>query len=401
VLPEYLPQLSDPARRWVRFAGLVVVITLLSWLIYQLGAVFTPLLVALAIAYIVNPVVTWLERVSRFSRLAVVVTTFALLAVLVLAGGLYIGGKLLAQLVHYVDNHERYHAEVLRWLNALIPVPAADEGTASQPASAAWLEHVAPYVQDFGAKIAQAALAYLRQATSSIINIISLLVLIPLYTFFFLWRFNEIVRTIHDHLPLAWRDQVVHTARTIDAAIANFFRGRLMVCAIVGTLTGIGWTILGVPYSLMLGLLAGTLNIVPYMSLLALPPALFFTYVGATQAGQPWAVPALLTMGVYMLVQAIESFVLSPTIEGQSSGLHPVTITVALLIGAQLAGLLGMLLSIPVTSTLKTLAAELVLPEIRRLAGVPPEPQPAAAAPADAPPREANANNEPGPPPGK
>jgi predicted PurR-regulated permease PerM len=70
-------------------------------------------------------------------------------------------------------------------------------------------------------------------------------------------------------------------------------------------------------------------------------------------------------------VQTLDSFVLSPYILGRSSGLHPVTTLAVLLIGGQVAGLLGMLLAIPVASTLKTLAAEFVLPEIRRLAGRP------------------------------
>jgi hypothetical protein len=101
-----------------------------------------------------------------------------------------------------------------------------------------------------------------------------------------------------------------------------------------------------------------------------LPPALILTYLSAVQASTPWAVPLLLVFAVYVAVQAIESFILSPVIESRSNGLHPVTVVVALLIGSQIAGLLGMLLAIPVASTLKSLGAIYVLPEIRRLAGL-------------------------------
>ena len=129
-------------------------------------------------------------------------------------------------------------------------------------------------------------------------------------------------------------------------------------------------------------MLAGLLNLVPFMSLLALPLALISAYFGAVQAALPgevvnWTMPVLLAMAVYMAVQAIESFILTPLIESRSSGLHPVTTVVALLIGGQWAGLLGMLLAIPIASTVKALAAQFLLPEIRRLAA-PPPPQQAA-----------------------
>ena len=124
----------------------------------------------------------------------------------------------------------------------------------------------------------------------------------------------------------------------------------------------------GIPYSLPLGALAGRLNLVPFMSLLALPPALVLSYLEAAQNDTNWVLPVLLAMGVYMAVQALESFVLTPCIEARSSGLHPITTVVALLIGATWAGLLGMLLAIPIASTLKVFAVEYVLPEIRRLA---------------------------------
>jgi predicted PurR-regulated permease PerM len=195
---------------------------------------------------------------------------------------------------------------------------------------------------------------------------VSLLVLIPMFTFYFLWRFNAGVHIVHDHLPAAYREGIVHVLTTINGAVANFFRGRLLVSLGVGLASALGWSLVGVPYSLPLGLLAGALNLVPFMSLLALPPVLLFTWVSASDH---WLGPVMLAMGVYLAVQALESFLLSPLIEGQSSGLHPLVIVVALLIGAEVAGLLGMLLAIPLASTLKTLAAEFVLPEIRRLAG--------------------------------
>ncbi|MCK4342481.1 MAG: AI-2E family transporter [Phycisphaerae bacterium] len=405
MIEQYVPKLSESTRRWVRFAGLLVVLGLLCWIAYGLRTVFTPLLAALAIAYILNPVVTWFETRRRIPRLTTVIVSFALLGAVVLGGGLYLGAKTVAQIQQFSLNLPTYRQKVEEWIKArtasdeITPATLPTSASAGVPATSApasapaatsgaapraarqddWWKRVTPLLEKHGASVASSTANYFLGVVSSFANLVTLLLLIPTYTFFFLWRFNDIVRTIHDHLPAAYRSGIVHAAQTIDGAVANFFRGRLIVCLIVGTLTGIGWSFVpGQHYALPLGVLAGALNLVPFMSLLALPPALLFAYLGASDAGGSWVWPVCLTMAVYLAVQALESFLLSPAIEGKSSGLHPLAIVVALLIGAQLAGLLGMLLAIPIASTLKTFTVELVLPEIRRLAGhpaaEPPEP---------------------------
>lgn len=407
----YLPTLSEPARRWLRLAGLLAALAAVCWLAYALRAAFTPLVAAAAIAYVLNPLVTWVERTRRAQRLSIVIVVFAGFGVVVLGGGLYIGSRTVAQLSDVQERFPRYVQALGQWAEVIqrrlggTSQPAAAETVAvaaSRPAgvpAAPWWPAVAPLVEQHGIGVARAALGYLGRVASNVLALVSLFVLVPVFTFYFLWRFNDGVRAIRDHLPLAQRDAIVSAVSTIDAAMANFFRGRLIVCLVVAALTGLGWTAVGVPFGLPLGLAAGALNLVPFLSLLMLPAALLAAYLGAMDAAMPWLTPVLLTMGVYMAVQALESFLLSPWIEGKSSGLHPLLIVVALLIGAELAGLLGMLLAIPVASSLKTLAARLVLPEIRRLAGQPttadsapgatqvaappPAPTPAATSPAD------------------
>jgi predicted PurR-regulated permease PerM len=405
-MDAYLPQLSPAAQRWVRFGALVVGILLLLYGAYYLRAVITPLLVALALAYILNPVVTWLEHRRQVPRINTVTLVFTMTAVITLIAALYLGGQLIAQVRIFQQRVPVYVDQLGTWFTAAQAFVDTDPAAAgappttttapeTQPAAGAyaWWPAVAPLVEEHGVRVARSASNYLLHIVSNGANLLSLLVLIPVYTFFFLWRFNDIVATVRDHLPAPYRTTIVHVAQTIDAAIANFFRGRLIVCLLVGLLNGIGWSIVGVPYSVPLGVLSGVLNLVPFMSMLALPPALLFAYLGAEDAGAAWLWPVIFTMGVYMLVQALESFALSPLIEGQSSGLHPLVIVVAILIGGQLAGLLGMLLAIPIASTLKTLAAEFVLPEVRRVAGE--SPPTTDATPADPEPADAKTDEHP------
>ncbi len=379
-MESYLPRLSESGRRWLRFLALLAAVALLCGIVFRLRRVFTPLAAAAASAYVLNPCVAWLERWARIPRLATVVVIFTVSAVLLLCGGLFLYGQGVAQVQQFQENLPGYLDRIGVWL-AEYPArlqaagapgqPTTDAAGAAATGPADWWRSATPLIREHGLGAARQLLHWTTTGVSNAMNLLSWLVLVPMFTFFFLWRFGDGVRLVHDHLPAAYRPTIVHVVQTIDRAVANFFRGRLVVCAIIGVLNAVGWTIVGVPYSLPLGLLAGTLNLVPFMSLLALPPVLLFTYFDRAASGAPWLVPVLLATGVYMAVQALESLLLSPAIEGQASGLHPLAIVVALLIGAELAGLLGMLLAIPVASTLRTLAAEFVLPEIRRLARPP------------------------------
>lgn len=385
----YLPHLPEPARRWVRFGALLLALAFFGWVAYRLKTVLNPLLIGLAIAYILNPVVTWLEQRSHSARLTVVVICFTLLVLLVVTVGVYIGSQTIIHTAELRQRIPEYTERARQWLADYVatqqatPPTGTVETTSTAPTTVAgpptlpdpmvalrnWFEQAIPFATEYGLTITNTALTYIGQTVSSGMNLISLIVLIPMYTFFFLWRFNDIVASVRDHLPADYRGAVVHIVSTIDAAIANFFRGRLIVCLLVGILTGVGWSLVGVPGALLLGTLAGILNLVPFMSILALPPALILAYLNAAELGTPWFWPVALVMGVYVIVQAIESFLLSPQIEGRTSGLHPIAIVVALLIGAELAGLLGMLLAIPIASTLRTLGSQWILPEVKRLAG--------------------------------
>ncbi len=438
-MKDYLPPLSRNARRWFRTLGLIAALTALLWFVYALRSVFTPLVAALAIAYVLNPVVNALEYLG-LRRLTAMILLSIVSVILLVFGGAIVFFQASRQAIDLKDDVVRYSHLAMEWLHdanwlqtgAVLDVVTASTtqptttqaeavpSSSSQPAGASTLEdhgpaaatgdgppsmllqQLTPLLGEHAGMLASSIIRVIDTALTSVVNWVSIFVLLPMYAFFFLWRFNEIVVTLRDHLPQDYRPTIVRVVKTIDRAIADFFRGRLVVCMIIGLVSGIGWQLVGLKNGLLLGLLAGLFNLVPFMSLVVLPPALFFAYSDATQVGQPWFWPVVLAMGVYMFTQALESFVLTPTIESKSSGLHPITTVVALLIGGQLAGLLGMLLSIPIASTLKTLSAEWLMPEIRRLAGMPPgsptvgEPAPAPAAEAvDGSPEKSTAPTDP------
>ena len=369
-MDHYVPPLSDAVRRWLRFLALLAGLALICWVTFRLRTVFSPLLIAAALAYVLNPLVNWCERIRGLRRLTIVIVVFLALTASVLATGLYLGSAAVGQLAELQTRIPHYVEKVGAWIRqARAAEPAAPESAPAAAPQGHWWNWVAPLAQEHGVTAARTALNYVGGVFASLASLLSLLVLIPAFTFFFLWRFNDGVRALRELLPAPYRDTIVRVVGMVDAAVADFFRGRLIVCLIVGVLTALGWTIVGVPYSVPLGLLAGALNLVPFLSLLALPPALLSTFFGAGEAGQPWLWPLVYTFAVYLLVQGVESFLLGPAIAGRTSGLHPLVTVIVLLIGAELGGVVGMLLAVPVASTLRALAAEWLWPEVRRLAG--------------------------------
>lgn len=365
-MDRYLPPLSETAARWARFFGLLLAFALLLWLAERLRGVLTPLAIGLALAYICNPLVTWLER-HGIRRLVSITLLYVVGLGAMFLAALFLVPSTIAQVRKLADNLPRYFENARQWLNGLAPELVNRLGDK---------ERLAALASEHGASVAKSLLAFTEQFFANATHWLTAALLIPIYAFFFLWRFNALTETVRNHLPTAYRPTLTRIFTTIDRATANFFRGRLILCLVVGVLDGLGWLLVGVPYSLPFGILVGILTIAPFIPVLALPPVLLFSYLEAVNAGQSWFWPVVLAFGVWMVVQVLESFVLHPAIMAHSAGLHPITIIVVLLIGAELAGFLGLLLAIPVASTLKSLAAEFLLPEIRRLATQPEDGEP-------------------------
>lgn len=149
--------------------------------------------------------------------------------------------------------------------------------------------------------------------------------------------------------PQIYKENIVHLLSTIDAKVGAYIRGTLMKCLFVGLLTWLGLTLLGMPFALMLGILAGTLNIILYIGpVVAAIPALLISIMPTTPN-------IFLVLLIYILVQILDAFVFTPVFLGKATDLSPLTVIIIVLIGGQLMGLLGIILAIPITATLKVL----------------------------------------------
>jgi predicted PurR-regulated permease PerM len=197
----------------------------------------------------------------------------------------------------------------------------------------------------------------------SVFGFVISLIIIPIYLFYFLVDARNISESWQDYLPLRasnFKNEVVSSLTEINGYIIAFFRGQLLVSVINGSATAIGLIIVGLDFGVLIGLVLCFLGLIPYLGiLLCWIPAVIIAFVqdGHTliPSDPAWLFPLVVT-GIFVLVQKIDSFFITPRVVSSRVGLHPVTVIVSLFMWSLLiGGLLGTILAIPLTATLKVL----------------------------------------------
>lgn len=189
------------------------------------------------------------------------------------------------------------------------------------------------------------------------------LIIVPLYLYYFLIESAHIKKTWSDYLPLrasAFKDELVDCLTEINGYLIAFFRGQLFVSVINGIATGIGLMIVGLDFGILIGLMLCVLGIIPYLGIaICWLPAVAIAAVQGGSAlvpGDPWWMLPLVVTIIFAVVQQIDGFFISPKIVGESVGLHPMTVIVSVFVWSLLlGGLLGAILAVPLTASVKVL----------------------------------------------
>ena len=186
---------------------------------------------------------------------------------------------------------------------------------------------------------------------SNFMNLLTFSLLVPFFAFFILKDMHLIKKTLLSYIPNKYFEIVALLFYKIGNSIQLYIRGQLIDASFVGIATGIGLTIVGFPYALLVGLIAGIGNFVPYFGpiLGAIPAILIILVTPEWATGSAIA----LVIGVFLFVQVIETIFVYPAAVGNSVNLHPLIVVLALLIGGELAGILGMIVIIPTVAILK------------------------------------------------
>ena len=186
------------------------------------------------------------------------------------------------------------------------------------------------------------------------------LIMVPIYLFFFLKERPRIEARWKDYLPLRaspFKDEVAEVLSQINRYIIAYFRGQLLVCLVDGILIGSILTLFGLNFAPLIGVLVVVLTMIPYIGIVVCwVPAVL---IAAAQYGDWWH-PLMVTL-IFIVVQNLEGMFYAPRIVGNSVGLHPVTVIVSIFVwGLLIGGLLGPILAVPLTATIKVLLARYV-----------------------------------------
>lgn len=175
------------------------------------------------------------------------------------------------------------------------------------------------------------------------------LVLIPVFSFYFLKDKAKYKAAIVKSLPKRYRRDIMGLGRDIDEVLGQYIRGQLIVCLFIGVATALALLFIGVDFAIIIGMFAGIFNIIPYLGpIIGLIPALIFAAL-EDPTKVIWVIAAI------TIIQQVESNFVTPKIVGKSVGLHPTVVMVGVLIGGGYFGLVGMLLAVPTIATFRVL----------------------------------------------
>ena len=315
--------------------------------LYALSAILLPFVAGIAIAYLLDPVTDIFEKWHLPRWAAAALVTFGSI-LMVVAGVLLLIPLLQTQLLDFVERIPQYAdlireraVRLLEFLQARLSAAEMDALRAKIGAFAgrdaiAWLGGV---------------LGGLWGGGVALLNVLSLMVITPIVTFYLLRDWDLLVARIDGWLPRRHLDVIREQMGLIDRTLSGFVRGQLMVCLMLGVFYAIGLTVVGLDFGLVIGLATGLVSFVPYFGMLAG----FVVGIGVAVAQFGSWLPVALVAAVFVIGQFVEGNFVTPRVVGNRIGLHPVWLIFALLAGGALFGFTGLLLAVPVAAVLGVL----------------------------------------------
>lgn len=343
-------------RGEVRSALLVSTALILLWFLHEFGALLTPFIVSIGAAYVIAPLVSILTRRGVGRALAIVGVAVPILAI-VTTVVIISGPQLLDQTQTLVTRLPGFADRAVEWLAGIgdrlarLPFLSREQKTWLSRLDAARLgallqanaQGILGGLGEFGGG--------LLSRVGNLLGILAYLVVTPVVTFYLLLDWKKFTTAIADLIPPAFRGGVMGFVDEFDTAFGRYIRGQLLEATIVGTLTTVGLLVLGVPSALLIGVITGVFNLIPYVGFaVSIIPALVVALTMDDPGGG-----LLRVIIVFATVQFIDSNVSGPRIVGNSVGLHPIWIMIALTLSGAFFGFTGLLLAIPLAVLAKML----------------------------------------------
>lgn len=367
-------------NKFVAFLLVLLLVFLNILLFIRLSPVFAPIGIALEIIgppivfsgilyYLISPLIAWLET-KKFSRNSAVVLVLFLIVLLILWGVAILLPILQRQVLSFWNEWPVYWQNIVAQLDDLLNTEAfsdlmvqVNETDLVSVLSEQWATILDATVGGIGSFIGVVAQFFITLFT------------FPIILYYLLKDGEKLPDYVFQFVPVTVRGKIKQVFSEMNEQLSSYIRGQLLVALAVGILFWLGFAIIGLDYAVTLGVLAGSLNLIPYLgSIVATVPAIVIALVDS-----PFMLLKVLI--VFGIEQIIEGRIISPQILGTNLKIHPVTILFILLVAGRLAGVTGLLLGVPGYAILKIIAGHIFLwyKEYSGLYEEEPEPEPSKA----------------------
>lgn len=334
--------------KFIRWTGIVLIIGTVLFVTNYLSSVLLPFFIAWFFAYLLYPVVKFIEN-----KLHVKVRALSIIIAMLLAIGV-IGGVIWMIIPPMIDQFDKLGDVLTKWLH---------QTTHTNNLTALikdWIQENQGQIEkfmkskDFSDAIKSAmpkVFSVVGQTANIILSIIASMITL-LYMFFILLDYETLTANWIRIFPKKSRPFWQELMKDVEREMNNYIRGQGMVALCMGIMFCIGFTIIGFPMAIGLGILIGIMDLVPYLHTFALIPTAFLAMLKAADTGQNFWLVFGLAFLVFCVVQIITDMVVTPKIMGKAMGLNPAILLLSLSVWGALLGFIGLIVALPLTTLL-------------------------------------------------
>lgn len=325
----------------------IFVFTKVSFLLRPIGSfieiLLLPMLLTGLLYYLLNPIVDWLEK-YKITRTAAISVLFVLIGLLLVWGLAVAIPSIQEQVTSFAQNLPSNIQKIESHVTTLLENEQFEQ---FRPTALEMLNKVNDQIISYAQKFSSSAVNWASSLISTASQIIVAILIMPFILFYLLRDGQQLNAHVTQYLPTKWRSSVSKVLTDVNAQLSNYVRGQVTVAIIVALMFSVMFSLIGLSYPVTLGVMAGFLNLIPYLgSFLAMIPAVILGII----AGPFMLIKVLI---VFMVEQTIEGRFVTPLIIGSSLSIHPITILFVLLTAGQMYGVLGVLLGIPIYASIK------------------------------------------------
>lgn len=344
--------------RTIRLGIIALIVWGMILLIDRLSGVLLPFVVALVLAYLLDPVVSFIQKRVRNNRSVAVFITFFL----ILLANVAFYAILIPSMINQVESFQEVYEANKDGLFSGDFIPEKLRNNlqeffhSEEFHSMISLESIGPMIQ----KSLPGVWGYVTNIFGILGSIIGLITIL-LYLIFLLMDYASFRDNWTNYVPEKVRDQVVEFTDEMNKSFFGYFRQKTIIVIINIVLFAIGFGIMGLPLALPLAILIGTLNYIPYLQNLGLIPAFLAAGLWSLETGHPFWLGAVIVLGIFILLQLLEDAVLVPKLMREVTGLNPALMLLSLAIWGSLLGILGLIIALPFTGVMVTYYKKYIL----------------------------------------